>query len=54
MTQPIPPEQFLRALLLELQDHFHGQYEPTFVGLTRKYLATLPTPSNPAHSESTT
>ncbi len=54
MTSPIPPEQFLRALLAQLQDHFHGQYEPGFVGLTRQYLATLPAPSNPAPTESTT
>lgn len=44
MTSPIPPEQFLRALLAQLQDHFRGEYEPGFVGLTRQYLATLPAP----------
>lgn len=52
MTTPIPPEQFLRTLLAELQDHFRGQYEPAFVGLARQYLASLPAPSNPAPTES--
>jgi len=53
MNQPVSPEQFLRALLLELQDHFRGQYEPAFVGLTRKYLASLPAPSAQVPTEST-
>lgn len=44
MTPPLSPEQFLHALVLQLQDHFAGQYEPGFVGLARQYLATLPTP----------
>lgn len=53
MTPPLSPEQFLRALLTELQDHFRGQYEPAFVGLTRQYLATLPAPSAQVPTEST-